>query len=242
MKPEYVSPTAERQGLTSLTAIFTSGPFINQTMAKLSVTDESTDRYVIQVPWFYPTTSDDETTPYMNKVRMQAELQENCFIEPALTILDLTQENYFTYTNAQGAKRKICITGERVKSNTCELLAFSLQEPAIAGIVDKANKKISLISADDLSACLGEAEISAHATISPDPSITPLNYNEPIEFTVTAHNGVDKAVYTVQEGSARQDSFRIQQGECGTVVQFRSCGYTGDAELCYFHSSVHGCH
>nr|WP_051568843.1 DUF5018 domain-containing protein [Bacteroides stercorirosoris] len=157
---EYVSPTAERQGLTSLTAIFTSGPFINQPMAKLSVTDEATDRYVIQVPWFYPTTSDDETTPYMNKVRMQAELQENCFIEPALTILDLTQENYFTYTNAQGAKRKICITGERVKSNACELLAFSLQEPAIAGIVDKANKKISLISADDLSACLGEAEIS----------------------------------------------------------------------------------
>lgn len=198
-EPEYVSPTAERQGLTSLTAIFTSGPFINQPMAKLSVTDEATDRYVIQVPWFYPTTSDDETTPYMNKVRMQAELQENCFIEPALTILDLTQENYFTYTNAQGAKRKICITGERVKSNACELLAFSLQEPAIAGIVDKANKKISLISADDLSACLGEAEISAHATISPDPSITPLNYNEPIEFTVTAHNGVDKAVYTVKK-------------------------------------------
>lgn len=198
-EPEYVSPTAERQGLTSLTAIFTSGPFINQQMAKLTVTDEATDRYVIPVPWFYPTTSDDETTPYMNKVRLQAELQENCFIEPTLTVLDLTQDNYFTYTNAQGAKRKICITGERVKSNACELLAFSLQEPAIAGIVDKANKKISLIAADDLSACLGDAQISAHATISPDPSTTPLDYNEPIEFTVTAHNGVDKAIYTVKK-------------------------------------------
>ena len=53
-EPEYVSPTAERQGLTSLTAIFTSGPFINQTMAKLSVTDESTTVMSFKYPGFIP--------------------------------------------------------------------------------------------------------------------------------------------------------------------------------------------
>ena len=196
-EPEYVSPTVERQGLTSLTAIFTSGPFVNQEMAKLVVKNEAENRFVIQVPWFYPITSDDETAPYMTKVRVQAELQENCFIEPALTILDLTQENWFTYTNAQGQKTEICITGERVKSSACDLLAFSILEPTISGVVDKNANKVSLISADDLSSCLAEAQLSAHATISPDPSETPLDYNNPVEFTVTAHNGIDKKVYQV---------------------------------------------
>lgn len=70
-------------------------------------------------------------------------------------------------------------------------------EPVIAGVVNKNTRKISLISSDDLSACLAEAQLSPHATISPDPSIDPINYNVPMEFTVTAHNGVDKTVYTV---------------------------------------------
>ena len=28
--PEYVLPTAERQGITSLTALFTSGPYVDR--------------------------------------------------------------------------------------------------------------------------------------------------------------------------------------------------------------------
>lgn len=195
-EPEYVAPTADRQGITSLTAIFTSGPFEDKEMAKLTISDPTADRFVIEVPWFYPETSDDETEQYMTKVRVQAELQPNCFIEPKLTILDLTQDNYFTYTDAQGNKTKICITGERVKSNKCELQAFSIIEPAISGIVDKVNKKVSLIAVEDLSAVVAEAQISAHATITPDPS-TVRSYEEEVEFTVTAHNGVDKTVYTV---------------------------------------------
>ena len=98
--PEYVKPTADRQGFTSLTAIFTSGAFVDQQMAKLTIGDEMPERLVIPVPWFFPETSDDETTPYMTKVRLQAELQENCFISPALTIVDLTKENWYTYTDA----------------------------------------------------------------------------------------------------------------------------------------------
>ena len=195
--PKYVAPTADRQGLTSLTAIFTSGPFVNQEMARLEIGEEMPDRLVIPVPWFYPITSDDETTPYMNKVRVQAALAPNCFIEPALTILDLTQENNFVYTDAEGNKKNIVITGERVKSNACELLSFSVIEPALNGIIDKAQKKVSLISADDLSAVMASYEVSAHATISPDPAVEAVNINEPLTLTVTAHDGVTTAEYTV---------------------------------------------
>ncbi|MBQ7041945.1 MAG: DUF5018 domain-containing protein [Muribaculaceae bacterium] len=195
--PKYVAPTADRQGLTSLTAIFTSGPFVDQEMARLEIGEEMPDRLVIPVPWFYPVTSDDETTPYMTNVRVQAALAPNCFIEPALTILDLTQENQFTYTDAEGNKKNIVITGERVKSNACELLSFAVLDPALSGIIDKANKKVSLISADDLSAVMASYEVSAHATISPDPSVEAVNINEPLTLTVTAHDGVTKAEYIV---------------------------------------------
>ena len=195
--PEYVAPTADRQGLTSLTAIFTSGPFVDQEMARLELGDEMPDRLVIPVPWFYPITSDDETTQYMTSVRVQAALDANCFIEPPLTVLDLTKENAFTYTDAHGNKKNIIITGERVKSNACELLAFSINEPALAGVIDKAAKKVSLISAESLESVLASYEVSAHATISPDPSTEALNYNEPVTLTVIAHDGVTKAEYTV---------------------------------------------
>lgn len=86
-----------------------------------------------------------------------------------------------------------------MKSNKCELLAFSINEPVVAGVVNKGAKKVALITPDDLSACLAEAQVSPHATISPDPSAAAINYNEPVEFTVTADNGVDKAVYTVMK-------------------------------------------
>ena len=195
--PEYVAPTVDRQELTSLTAIFTSGPFVNQQMARLDIGDEIPERLVIPVPYYYPITSDDETTPYMTNVRVQAALAPNCSIEPALTVLDLTKENHFVFTDAHGNKKNIIITGERVKSNACELVAFSLDDPALSGVIDKSTKKVSIISADDLSACLGTAEVSAHATISPDPASAPINYNEPVVFTVTAHDGVTKAEYTV---------------------------------------------
>ena len=200
-KPQFVEPTADRQGITSLTAIFTFGPFMDSELAKLSITDPNAERYVIPIPFYYPEASFDETTPYMTKVRVQAELQPNCTIEPSLgdQLLDLTQENWFTYTNAQGDSRPICITGERVKSDKCELISFAIKDPALTGVIDKAAKTVTLITVDDLAACVANAQISAHATISPDPAEV-RSYNEPVTFTVTAHNGVNKTEYVVAKG------------------------------------------
>lgn len=200
-KPQFVEPTAERQGITSLSAIFTFGPFMDSEIVRYQITDPDAERFVIPIPFYYPEASTDETTPYMTKVRVQAELQPNCLIEPSLgdQLLDLTQENWFTYTNAQGESRPICITGERVKSNKCELITFALTDPALTGVIDKAAKTVTLISVDDLSACTAVAQVSAHATISPDPAEV-RDYNEPVVFTVTAHNGVDKTEYVVAKG------------------------------------------
>ena len=195
-QPEYVKPTAERQGITSLTAYFTFGPFVDQEMAKLNISDPEQSRFVIPVPYYYPESSFDETEIYMIKARINAELQPNCKIEPGLNILDLTEENEFTYTDASGNSRKIVITGTRVHSNKAQLLTFDIVDPPISGIVDQDQRKVSLVSADDLSAAVATVSISAHATISPDPS-EPHDYNNGITFTVTAGNGVDKTEYTI---------------------------------------------
>lgn len=135
----------------------------------------------------------------MTAVRVRAELAPNCTIEPSLTVLDLTKDNYFVYTNAQGEKREICITGERTKSDKCELLSFSLVDPVVSGVIDNSSNTISLISADDLHSCLADITLSPHATITPDPRVEALDYNDDVTFTVVAHNGVDKKEYVVRK-------------------------------------------
>ena len=195
-KPEFVEPTADRQGITSLAAYFAFGPFEGQEMGRLEISDPEADRYEIPIPWYFPESSDDITTPYMTKVRVRASLQPNCKIDPPLTVLDLTEENHFTYTDATGASHGIIITGKRVKSDKCEIITFALKQPQLSGMVDKAARKVSLITAKDLSVAEATVTLSAHATISPDPA-EPHNYNEGFTFTVTADDGVTKAEYLV---------------------------------------------
>lgn len=197
--PDYVETTAERQGITSLTAIFTSGPYVDKELVKYVITDPETDKYVIPIPWFYPEDSENGTDIYMDSMRVQAELAPNCIIEPALTVLNLNKENHFTYTDAKGNKRQITITGERRKSDKCSILSFAVKEPTISGVIDETAGTISLISSDDLASNLADITLSPHATVSPDPRKTPLNFNGDVKLTVTAHDGTTKKVYTVKK-------------------------------------------
>lgn len=210
--PEYVLPTADRQGITSLTALFTSGPYVDKEAVVYTIADASVDKYVIPMPWYYPENSDNETSEYMKAMRVQAKLAPNCTIEPVLSILDLTKENYFTYTDAQGYKKQICITGERVKSTKCQLLSFSIPSEDITGIIDEDHKTVSLISAEDLSSCLADYSLSAHATMSPDPKTEPLNFNSPVELTVIAHDGVTKQTYTIQKAVPDKIPYGYRKG------------------------------
>lgn len=210
--PEYVLPTADRQGITSLTALFTSGPYEDKEAVVYTITDASLDKYVIPIPWYYPEDSENETTDYMKAMRVQAKLAPNCIIDPVLTILDLTKENYFTYTDAQGYKKQISIAGERMKSNKCQLLSFSIPSEEINGIIDEEHKTVSLISADDLSSCLAEYSLSAHATISPNPKVEALDFNSTVELTVTAHDGITKQIYKVQKAVPDKISYGYRKG------------------------------
>ncbi len=190
-KPQYVLPTADREGFTSLSAYFTSGENNNMLLAKLNVTDEMIreGRLVVPVPYYYPEESDNPTTKYMTSVRMKAELDKNCYISPALTILDLNLENEFTYTDAQGETYPIVITGKRKKSSDATFVSFTLVN-MFDGFVSNEERKIYLYTTDDLASCTAEGQVSAHSEIVTDLT-KPRNYNEPQTIVIRAHDGTE---------------------------------------------------
>jgi hypothetical protein len=198
-KPQYIPPTAERQGITSLTAYFTntSEKYEGAALAKLNVEDPEADMFVIPVPWFYPEESTDPTSIHMTKVRLKAELAPNCRIDPPLSIVDLTEENYYTFTNAQGESREIIITGKRTKSAKCNLMTFTLTKPyQIEGFIDESKKEVYLFTTDDLTGFSAEATVCPHATVQTDLSVAK-DYNKEQEVTVMAQDEKTTCTYKI---------------------------------------------
>ena len=194
---EYVQPTADRAGITSLDAYFTSGVNKDKLVVdwKIDKTADITD-YVIPVPYYYPEESDNTNEEYMSAMKVVATLENNCTIYPPITVLDLNKKNEFTYTDPYGTQKKITISGQLTRSDKCALKAFTANPGELSGIIDEDNKTISLLTAADLSEMTAEVTLSPHATISPDPTETH-NFNNEFKFTVTADNGTSTAEYTV---------------------------------------------
>ena len=195
---EHVDPTADRAGITSLTAYFTSGEYKDKAAKEwiISNSDQITD-YVIPIPYYYPEESDNSTAEAMKAMKVVAKLENNCIIKPGLSVLDLTKKNEFTYTDPYGNTRHITISGQQTRSDKCGLKSFMVNGD-LSGVIDEDEKTVSLVTAADLSEATAEVVLDPHATITPDPSV-PHNLNDGFEFTVTADNGVDKAVYRVMK-------------------------------------------
>lgn len=198
-KPQFIPPTAERQGITSLTAYFTTGKYVDQQLAKLDVTDENMDYFVIEIPWYFPEETEDPTTIYMSALRIRAELAPNCKIDPPLTVLDLNQENKFTFTNNKGESRPITITGKRTKFRRTDLMSFNVVGTfPCEGFIDNELRKVYLFTNDDLSGYTAEATACVHASIkNPEELAKPKDYNKPQTITVIAQDGVTETEYTI---------------------------------------------
>ncbi len=210
-EPEYVLPTANRQGITSLTAIFVEGEYAEKVAVEYKISDSSVDKFVIPIPYYYPESSDNETGEYMSKFKVQAELAPNYQLSPSLGILDLTKENYFTLTEPDGTQRKISISGIRKKSSACQLLSFALPDLGVTGSIDEDTKSVALPTLDELKATMASYTLSPHATISPDPAVESIDYNQPVKFTVTAHDGT-QAVYTVEKKIPEKINYGYRAG------------------------------
>lgn len=204
-EPQYVESTADRQGLTSLAAMMIDGPYANQELGRLTVTDPDATRYEIPIPFYYPEASNNETLMTMLAVRVQAELQPNWKISPKLGVLDLTEEHAFTLTDPKGDTRDIVITGKRVKSAACSLLSVMVEEVKTSGAIYEAQEKVLIPYLEDLSAVRITGQVSAHAKIievngKKYSDKTKYNLNSSSTITIQAHDGTTTKTYTIEKG------------------------------------------
>lgn len=201
--PEDAELVTGTQGLTRLTAKFTSGDSNGKVATEFAITDMATDTYVIPVPWYFPEESNNETAEYLKAMKVEANLANNYTLTPSLGILDLTKDNYFTLTTPSGEKKQINIRGEAVKLKKSSITFFSVEDEAndltVSGSIDEAAGIISLITPDDLSSVSVDMSVSPHATFSPNIEGVKFNFNSPVTFTVTAHDGVTSKTYTVKK-------------------------------------------
>lgn len=204
-QPEYVAPTANRQGLTSLSAIIVDGEFAGQELARLTVTEPEASRFEIPIPFYYPEVSNNETLFYMIKLRVQAELQPNWKISPRLGVLDLTEEHDFTLTDPSGNSRTITISASRVKSSSCSLLALMVEDYKTSCVIYEESSKILIPYLGDLSSVTVTGQASPHSKISKIngnkySASDQYNLNAGATVTLLAPDGITEKVYSVEQG------------------------------------------
>lgn len=199
-EPVEVPPTTTSIGIHSVSATFLKGEFATNKMAVFTtpVTTLEED-IVIPIPWFFPEDSNNQITD-ITEMRVTASMDYNCFLDPGLCVLDLTQENHFNYTDGRGEKHDIVIRGEIRKLPYKQMIDFQVTSPSLITIIDEGKKEINISYTDAteplLGACEVEYTLSPHATCSLDGEAT-VDLTTLKEVVVTAHDGTT-ATYAIK--------------------------------------------
>ena len=197
--PYEFTPEHHDENILSLTASFYNDDSPSNSFA--AEIDYAAGIINIVFPYTYPPMSDSHLEENdLTHVRVQCNLENGSTVEPELTWLDLTKDHHITVTGLDGDKREYTITSEIRKSRECEITDFSINALGLSGAINAQTNVITLISADEIGEQNAEIIMSHGATISPDPRVTAINFDQEQEFTVTAQNGVDKRVYKTVKG------------------------------------------
>lgn len=205
-----VPSEASGVALGSLTAKFTTGPYAGQEAVKLTITDSSTNDFVIPIPWYYPESSSNTTEAYLSAMKLEASLVNNVSISPDLGIVDLNKKNNYKLTMPDGTVRAITIAGAMTKSNKSVLTFFSISSLGVTGLIDQDKKTVSLITVDDLSNVDVEVSVSPHASVV--ESLAGINLNEPTTITVVAQDGITKTAYQVFKSLPAKITYGFRSG------------------------------
>ncbi len=167
----------------------------------------------VVIPYTYPAGSDSYLEPAdITNMKMSCNLKQGTRIEPALTTLDLSIDNHVTIYDNAGTATPYIIRGEIRKSTECEILDFTIPAVGVSGVINTNTKVVTLVSAEEIGEQLAEVEVSHGATLDPDPTVTPVNFDNEFQITVTAQNGVDKCVYTVLKADPTKLPFGLRDG------------------------------
>lgn len=204
-KPEYIYSNAQRQGLTSIEVVFPSGKYADKVLTRYVIEDDTQERYEIPLPWYYPETSDDITLPYLTRLRLRAKLEPNFSISPKLGIVDLTEDNWYTFTDPKGNSRRICITGKRVKSSDCSLASLLIEDVMVDCVIYEEEGRILIPYLEDLSSVSVSGQVSPHASIFKVGGKSyreggKYNLNTGSSVTLMAPDETTTKTYTVEQG------------------------------------------
>ncbi len=186
--------TVDSVGITSLTARFVDGPYSSDPNAAFTtkVTDVNQTEIVIEIPWFYPESSDNQVTD-ITRMRVQAATEAGTVITPALGVLDLTKSHRVSVQMPNGRTKEYTIRGKIAKLSGTDIDALTLidsYEQRYDAIVDNDTRTILIGTPEEaLYGCTITGRFSPHAAVTnPDPK-TPTDVRSGDIFTVTAHNG-----------------------------------------------------
>jgi len=207
-KPDELLPSVSRNGINSITATFEDG-----TGSFIGYSSETSDEIIIPVPYYFPESSDNITpAASLKKMRVVANLDDNVTITPAILYMDLSQNNLITVTDQMKKQKTYKVRGEIRKSNACSIEEFRIPSQGLTGIVNEDTRTIALIAVGTIQPATASYRLSYHATISPDPAVTQLNYNSDVTLTVTANDGVTKKIYTVKKQIPNKTPFGMRAG------------------------------
>lgn len=206
--PDELLPSVSRAGVNSISATFEdgSGGFIGYI-------SEDSNEIVIPIPYYFPESSNNQVTvEQMSRMRVKANLDDNVIVSPSLLYMDLNKENTITVIDQRKQVKEYVVRGEIRKSSAGFIEEFKLPDLGLTGVINENTNSISLVSLDNLEPSLASIKISAHSTISPDPTVEVLDYNKELTFTVTAHDGITKTVYTLNKVIPERIPYGIRPG------------------------------
>lgn len=130
-------------------------------------------------------------------------------------VVDMSKEFQIVIHKGNGHTSKHTVKSVLKKSSEAELLGFALPQMNLDGFVHE--NQVSIISGGaDLSNLIPQIQLSTRATIHPLPS-EPQNFNNPVEYTVTAQDGITTKKYTVQFATPGKVSKGIRIGSARKI-------------------------
>jgi hypothetical protein len=228
--PDELLPPVAHSGINSVTAYFTDadGNILDADKGKFTANvTEGNTAIVISVPFYFPEESDNQvTTAMLSKMKMRANLDDNVMVEPALLYMDLNQSNAITVTTQRKEKVEYTVSSVIRKSSACVIEEFKLPSLNLDGIINETAKTISLVTLDNLEPATATIRLSPHATISPDPRTTAIDYNTNRQLVVTAHDGTT-ATYTVQKAVPAKLTAGIRPGSAKILFEKKTIADLG---------------
>ena len=197
-EPEALIPSESRNGLNSITASF---PGDNREENEFQAEIDYDARVItIVFPYTYPANSASHLEKSdLTKVKLVASLDDNVVVEPPLLFMDLSRDdNEITVIDQRKERKVYKVLAEIRKSNLCEITKFRIPALNVDGVINQTTKVISVIYDSLIGEQVADITLSFGASfVGADPTVTAQSYDNPVDITVVAQDGVTQATYTV---------------------------------------------